>query len=114
MADVSIELRGLRVPVALGVHDFERKARQDVTVDVTIALAAPPRSDRIGDTVHYDELAEAIQKVADARHYDLIETLALAVAERVKAFAHAAAVEVRVGKTPRTVACERLFATVRL
>lgn len=114
MAEIEIEITSLRVPVSLGVHDFERKARQDVTVDLVLTLNAVPASDSIGETAHYDEVADAVQHVADARHYDLIETLAVAIAERVLAFPDVARVEAAVHKTPRTVAAERLSARVRL
>jgi dihydroneopterin aldolase len=109
---MQIEITSLRVPVSLGVHDFERKARQDVTVDLVMTLKSVPQDDSIGETAHYDEVAEAVQQTADLKHYDLIETLALAIAERVKAFPDVAAVTASVHKTPRTVAAERLTARI--
>jgi 7,8-dihydroneopterin aldolase/epimerase/oxygenase len=114
MPQMDIEISALRVPVALGVHDFERAARQDVTVDLVITLKAVPATDSIGETAHYDEVAAAVQQTADLKHYDLIETLALAIADRVKAFPDVAAVTATVHKTPRTVAAERLSARITL
>ncbi|WP_421787699.1 dihydroneopterin aldolase [Hyphobacterium sp.] len=114
MAEIDIEITSLRVPVSLGVHDFERKARQDVTVDLVLTLAAVPENDSIRETAHYDEVAQAVQDTADLRHYDLIETLALAIAERVKAFPDVVRVVAAVHKTPRTVAAERLSARITL
>ncbi|WP_161539385.1 dihydroneopterin aldolase [Hyphobacterium indicum] len=114
MPQMEIEITALRVPVALGVHDFERKARQDVTVDLVMTLKSVPANDSIGETAHYDEVAAAVQQTADLKHYDLIETLALAIAERVKAFPDVARVTATVHKTPRTVPAERLSARVSL
>lgn len=114
MASLSIQLTALRLPVALGVHDFERKARQDVTVDIDLELGKHPERDSIEETAHYDELAALVQTVADRKHYDLIETLALDIATEVRALPNVAALTLRVTKTPRTVACEALSATVKL
>ena len=55
-----------------------------------------------------------MQDTADLKHYDLIETLALAIAERVKAFPDVTRVQAAVHKTPRTVAAERLSARISL
>lgn len=114
MAQIDIEITALRVPVSLGVHDFERKARQDVTVDLVLTLEGVPQTDSISETAHYDEVADAVQAVADLKHYDLIETLAMAIAERVKAFPGVTAVMAAVHKTPRTVAADQLSARVRV
>lgn len=114
MPQIDIEITALRVPVSLGVHDFERKARQDVTVDLVMTLGHVPQNDSIGETAHYDEVAAAVQETADLTHYDLIETLAVAIAERVRAFSGVERVVATVHKTPRTVAAEQLSAKFTL
>jgi dihydroneopterin aldolase len=73
-----ISLTGLRVWGWHGVHDFERAQGQDFVVDVQLEvdLAPAAASDRVTDTVHYGELADALVKVVAGEPVNLIETLA--------------------------------------
>lgn len=73
-----ISLRGLRARGHHGVYDFERADGQDFVVDVVLELDLGPaaRSDEVGDTVHYGELAERLVAVVTGEPVNLIETLA--------------------------------------
>jgi len=78
MSPDRIELRGLRVRGHHGVYDFERAQGQDFVVDAVLELDLGPaaRSDDVGDTVHYGELAELLVAVVAGEPVNLIETLA--------------------------------------
>lgn len=77
MSDV-ISLRGLRARGRHGVYQTERETGQEFVVDVRLEvdLAPAARSDDVGDTVHYGELAESLVAVVAGEPVNLIETLA--------------------------------------
>lgn len=76
MADYTILLEGLEVPIGLGIHDHERAAPQRVSLSVwlTCRYDAPP-PDRIDAVVDYDYLREGIVALARRGHIELQETL---------------------------------------
>jgi 7,8-dihydroneopterin aldolase/epimerase/oxygenase len=95
-----ILLEALEVQADIGFHDFEVGAPQRLIISVEIWLedASPPRDD---DPVHawnYDFLRREVEEVAGARRYNLQETLAHAVFERIAAFRGVKAVRVRTSK----------------
>lgn len=77
-----IELRGLTVRGNHGVFDFEKREGQDFVIDVTLhaSTAAAAATDDIADTIHYGELAEDVARIVEDNTFDLIETLAEAIA----------------------------------
>ena len=76
-----IFLCDLRLQVSIGIHDFERSARQAVAVNVDLWLAPPARTigDDIANVVDYDFLHAGIIKLAASRHFNLQETLCEAI-----------------------------------
>jgi dihydroneopterin aldolase len=81
----SITLTGLDVFAHHGVFDFERSEGQRFVIDVTLWLDTAPAagSDDLAKTVHYGELALAINAAATSDPVDLIETLAERIARVV-------------------------------
>lgn len=79
----SVFLRGLQVDASIGVHPHEYESRQLILVDVELDLGvlAPPRGDRLGETVDYQRLATAVTEIARTGHVQLVETLAHRIAE---------------------------------
>jgi dihydroneopterin aldolase len=76
-----IFLRDLRLQVSIGIHDFERKARQVVAINVDLWLAPPARAvgDDIANVIDYDFLHQGIATLAASRHFNLQETLCEAI-----------------------------------
>ena len=111
---IEIEVVGLQMDAALGIHSFEQDSRQQIRIDVRIALASMPQRDSITETASYDDIADIARQVVDARHYNLAETLCVAIAEGLKALDHVEQVTVAVTKSPRTVACDAVVARVTL
>ena len=75
-------LRGFEVMVAIGVHDFEKHAKQRVVfnVDLYVPLAAStPQADRLAEVVDYDFIRQRITHIVTVGHVELQETLADAV-----------------------------------
>lgn len=76
-----ILIRGLEVPVHIGVPDEERAAVQILWVDLEMraACAFAEMNDDVTRTIDYAVVAEAIVLLAASRSWKLIETLAAAI-----------------------------------
>ena len=68
-----------------GLFEHERKDGQDFFVDLTLSvdLSAAAQSDLIDDTVNYAEITDLVVEEITSHPVNLIEKLALRIAERV-------------------------------
>jgi dihydroneopterin aldolase len=94
---VRIELAGLEVPGRHGVEDWERETEQPFVYDVELELAEPAE-DHIGQTADYRAVVALVRDVSQQRRYQLIESLAAAVADALLEHLPAERVRVRVRK----------------
>ena len=92
-----LELQGLEVFGHHGVLERERREGQTFLYDVTLVVAEPP-ADRVEETIDYREVAARIREVSGSQRFQLIETLAAAVADALAAAFPAERVRVRVRK----------------
>jgi dihydroneopterin aldolase len=95
-----ILLESLEVQADIGFHDFEVGAPQRLAVSVEIWLDDPamPPDDDPSRAWNYDFLRAEIEEIASERRYNLQETLAHAVFERISAFHGVRALRVRTSK----------------
>jgi len=95
-----ILLESLDVQADIGFHEFEVGAPQRllVTVEIWLEDVAVPRNDDPAFAWDYDFLRSQVQEIASARRYNLQETLAHAIFERIAAFRGVAAVRVTLSK----------------
>lgn len=77
---MKVELHGLEVFGRHGVLAEERRDGQTFLFDVQLEIAEPA-VDTIGSTVDYREVAAAVEAVCGAQSFDLLESLAAAVAD---------------------------------
>ena len=79
----SILVRDLRVEVLIGIHKRERHMAQSVSIDLDIGLPgnAVFASDRVADTIDYEQVALKIQALAASGHFKLVETFADRIAK---------------------------------
>ena len=95
-----IVLEGLEVQADIGFHDFEIGSPQRLLVNVEVWLndLSPPAEDHPSEAWNYDFLRTEVAELAAARRYNLQETLAHAIFERVAAFHGVRALRVRLSK----------------
>ena len=95
-----IILDSLEVAADIGFHDFEIGAPQRllVTVEVWLQDLAPPPGDDPELAWNYDFVRSEVEALAGARRYNLQETLAHAIFERIAAFHGVSALRVRTSK----------------
>ena len=78
----AILIRDLRVEALIGIHRRERHVRQTLSIDLDIGLpgAAVFASDKVADTIDYEQVALCIRGLAAAGDFRLVETFAERVA----------------------------------
>ncbi len=92
-----IEVHGLELFGRHGVNDDERRDGQAFLVDVTLD-AAEPKADDIDATIDYRLVRDIVRRINEAESYRLLETLAAAIADAVKAEPRVMRVRVTVRK----------------
>jgi dihydroneopterin aldolase len=90
------------------VYDHERRDGQDFVVDVTVwlDLATAGDSDDLADTLDYGALARRVAAIVAGPPANLIETVAVRVAEEVLTDVRVAAVEVTLHKPQAPIPLE--------
>jgi dihydroneopterin aldolase len=92
-----LELTGIELQGFHGVLDEERAEGQRFRFDVTVETAEPAEDD-IDAALDYRDLVACVRQVSDGTAFQLLETLAAAVADEVKRRFAVEHVRVRVGK----------------
>ena len=95
-----ILLEGLEILVDIGFHEFEIGAPQRllVTIELWLDDAAAPADDEPARAWNYDFLRTEVTEIASARRYNLQETLAHEVFQRIAAFRGIRDLRVRLSK----------------
>lgn len=72
-------VQGLTLKVSIGAYEWEKHIIQNILIDLylTLDILAASQSDDLAAALDYAELASQLQKIADLRHYHLLESLAL-------------------------------------
>jgi dihydroneopterin aldolase len=78
-----IRIEDFVVTLSIGAYDHERDRPQRVRIDLemTIDQDVTAIGDRLSAVVSYDGLLDRIERMASCRHINLLETLALEVAD---------------------------------
>ena len=78
----AIVIRDLRIEVLIGIHRREQHMPQTVSIDLDIGLPGGEvfASDRVADTIDYEQVALRIKALASSGHFRLVETLAERIA----------------------------------
>ncbi len=81
----TVFIEALHIETIIGIHAFEQNAPRPLILDLEMGvdIREAAASDRIRDAVDYSAVADEIIKLAAARRFQLIETLAETVARMV-------------------------------
>jgi dihydroneopterin aldolase len=95
-----ILLESLEVQTDIGFHEFEIGAPQRlfVTVEIWLDDVSAPEGDDPERAWNYDFLRKEVESLARERRYNLQETLAHAIFDRIAAFRGVKALRVRTSK----------------
>ncbi|PID42907.1 MAG: dihydroneopterin aldolase [Gammaproteobacteria bacterium] len=80
-----IFIKGLRFDAILGVYEWERLSTQTIVLDLELMVdnRVAASKDAISDALDYAKAAEMAQRIAVEGKYQLVETLAEAIATRL-------------------------------
>ena len=95
-----IFVESLEVEIDIGFHEFEVGTPQRllVTVEVWLEDLTPPDDGQPAEAWDYDFVRAQVRELASARRYNLQETLAHAIFERIAALNGVKALRVRTAK----------------
>jgi dihydroneopterin aldolase len=81
----AILIRDLRVEALIGIHKRERHVAQTVSIDLDIGLPGTDvfQSDKVADTIDYEQVALGIKALAASGRFRLVETLAERIARQL-------------------------------
>ena len=96
----TVSILDIEVLCSIGLHEAERTEKQRVLVDVELRLDAAKEPDRddVADTLDYDEIRDAVVRIAGEGHFDLQETLARRIFDAVSGLRHVVGASVRTQK----------------
>jgi len=80
-----VSIKDLQVSAVIGVYDWERETEQQLTfeVDLRTDVAKAASRDDIADALDYSKIAATVRDVVTAGKFQLIETAAEQVAQRL-------------------------------
>lgn len=80
-----IRLNNMRFYARHGEYDFEREVGQllDVDVELTLNLEMPCRTDNLKDTLDFNVIHSEVAAVVSNSSFNLLETLAEAISQRL-------------------------------
>jgi 7,8-dihydroneopterin aldolase/epimerase/oxygenase len=80
-----VYIKGLRAQAVIGVYDWERDIRQTLVLDLELAsdTARAAASDQIADALDYAALSRRVLALVEGSDFQLLETLADAVASMI-------------------------------
>ena len=78
-------LHDLRVQTTIGIFDWERRIRQTIGIDLEMAsdVRKAAATDEIGEALDYKKVAKRIIAFVEAAEFQLVESLAEAIAKIV-------------------------------
>ena len=78
----AVLIRDLRVEALIGIHKRERHVMQTLSIDLDIGIpgTAVFASDKVADTIDYEQVTLRIKALAASGHFRLVETFAERVA----------------------------------
>ena len=81
----SILVRDLRVEVLIGIHRRERHVAQTVSIDLEIGIPGTTvfASDKVADTIDYEQVSIRIKELGASQHFRLVETFADRIAKLI-------------------------------
>ena len=79
----AIIIRDLRIEASIGIHKRERHVKQTLSIDLDIGLPGEAvfRTDKVADTIDYEQVTIKIGALIASGHFRLVETLAERIAQ---------------------------------
>ena len=81
----AIFIRDLRIEALIGIYKRERHVRQTLSIDLDIGVPGPAvfSSDKVADTIDYEQVVLRIRELGASGQYRLVETFVDRVASLI-------------------------------
>ena len=105
----TIDIVDLRVRTIIGTHPWERKNKQELTINLSFDYDSQKasRSDNLKDAVDYEQIAKIVIKLSEESKCFLIEKLADKIITKLKSFKGLQKISLRIDK-PQALAEARM------
>ena len=82
----TVFIRGLKAKAVIGVFEWERQIQQNLVLDLDLRadVARAAASDELADAVDYKAVSRRVVEFVESSQYQLVESLAEAVAQLVR------------------------------
>jgi dihydroneopterin aldolase len=99
MEDI-IYIKDLRIETIIGIFDWERKIKQEVSIDIEFPFDCKKAAatDSIEDTIDYKAITKGVIKLVEESSFQLQETLAESIATFIKDEYGVKSIKLRVSK----------------
>lgn len=96
----TVFIKGLKVKAVIGVFDWEKQIRQNLVLDLDLRadVAHTAASDTLEEAVDYKAISKRVAEFVEASRFQLVESLAEAVAGLVREEFSVGWVRVRIAK----------------
>lgn len=96
----TVFIRGLKAKAVIGVFDWEKQIRQNLVLDLDLRadVARAAASDALEDAVDYKAISQRVVEFIEASQFQLVESMAEAVANLVREEFSVSWVRVRISK----------------
>lgn len=100
-------VRDLELMASVGIFEVEKRYQQRIIVSVELDVVDDydGQSDRLDAVVNYAEIVAAVRNITDARHFNLVETLAERIGEACLADRRVLAVRITIEKPDVVPGC---------
>jgi len=97
MKQIKLLLEDYIALLRVGIHEHERQAPQRVRVNISAVLRRASRRDDLSETYDYTLMIVAIQELSGT-HFNLLESFAAALAEKILSDRHLTEIEIELMK----------------
>ena len=79
----TIRIKNLKIPARHGVYDFEKDQDElfELDIELKLELKKPGHSDRLEDTINYNDLVNNVTEIFTEKDYNLVEAVCEDVCE---------------------------------
>ena len=81
----SIRIKNLKIPARHGVYEFEKEKDGifELDIEIYLPLFKAGESDRLEDTINYEDIISVVTKAFTDKQYALVEAAAQSVCDRL-------------------------------
>ncbi len=110
-----VYIKGLKAETVIGIYDWEREIRQQVTLDLEMGtdIRAAAATEDVANTLNYKSIADRLLAFIEASEFQLVETMAEEIATLVLKEFPVAGLKLRLGKPGAVPAAEDVGVVIR-